>query len=469
MNDTKQKEIIMEKVLKYIKENEKNHLDQMFDCVRMETISALPEKEPEIRKCGEWLVKKLKSIGFDNASLKETGGFPAVYGEWLKAGKDKPTIMVYGHYDVQPVDPIDKWKTPPFEPTIKGDYVYGRGTCDDKTQLLTHVFAIESIMKTEGKLPVNIKFFLESEEEGGSGSTPKFVEEHKDLLACDAVSLSDTSWPSPELPTIIYALRGIAYFQVKVCGPNRDLHSGVYGGKVQNPLTAMARIIAKLHDDDGRIAIPGIYDDVLPLTDAERKEFAKVSEPDAALMKDLGVNALWGEKGYTATERNWARPALDVNGIWGGYMAEGSKTVIASEGGFKISMRLVANQKIERVRKLLSDYINKICPPGATAEVTFMHGGEPVMVPIDNPFIGCAKEAVEKAFGKRPVLVREGASVPITATFLSALKAPSIFMGFGLVDDDIHSPNEKFKLSHFYKGIVACAHFYESAASVKVK
>jgi acetylornithine deacetylase/succinyl-diaminopimelate desuccinylase-like protein len=266
---------------------------------------------------------------------------------------------------------------------------------------------------------------------------------------------------------MIYALRGIAYFQVKVTGPNRDLHSGMYGGKVQNTLNAMARIIAKLHDDEGRIAVPGIYDDVLPLSDVERKEFAKVADPEKELMKDLGVSALWGEKGYTATERNWARPALDVNGVWGGYMAEGSKTVIAAEGGFKVSMRLVANQKIGRVHKQLADYIQKICPPGCKAEVKLLHGGEPVMVPIDDPFIACAQKAVEKAFGKKPVLVREGASVPITATFLSALKAPSIMMGFGLHNDNIHSPNERFKLDHFYKGIEACAHFYREAASVK--
>lgn len=457
----------MENVLKYIKDNEKNHLEQMLDCVRMETISALPEKEPEIRRCGQWLVEKLKSIGMENASLKETGGFPAVYADWLHAGSDKPTIMVYGHYDVQPVDPVEKWSNPPFQPTIKDGWVYARGTSDDKTQLMTHVFALEAIMKAEGRLPVNIKVFFESEEEGGTGSTHKFVQDNHKLLACDAVSISDTAWHTPELPTIIYALRGIAYFEVKVRGPNRDLHSGVFGGKVQNPLTAMARIIAKLHDDDGRIAIPGIYDDVLALSDAEKKDFARVSEPDSVLMKDLGVSALFGEKGFTTTERNWARPALDVNGIWGGYMAEGSKTVIASEGGFKISMRLVANQKIERVRKQLSDYIAKICPPGATAEVTFMHGGEPVMVPIDNPFIKCAQDAVEKAFGKRPALVREGASIPITAAFLAELKAPSILMGFGLVEDNIHSPNEKFKLENFHKGIVACAHFYELAATAR--
>ena len=452
------------KVLEYIDKNKERHLKEMIECLKIPSVSADSSKEPEIRRCGQWCAEKLKSIGFENVELKETGGFPAVYGDWLHAGKDKPTIMVYGHYDVQPEEPLEKWETPPFEPTIKGDYIYARGTSDDKSQLLTHVFALESIMKTEGKLPVNVKVFLEGEEEGGAGGTAKFVETNTKLLACDAVVLSDTSWPSTDLPTMIYALRGIAYFQVDVKGPNRDLHSGMYGGRVQNTLNAMARMISMLHDDEGRIAIPGIYDDVLPLSDAEKKEFAKVAEKDEHVMKDLGVNGLWGEKGFTSTERNWARPALDVNGVWGGYAGEGGKTVIASEGGFKISMRLVANQSVEGVRRKVTDYIKKICPPGLTAEVKFLHGGDPVMVPIDNKFIACAKTAVKEAFGKEPVLVREGASVPITATFLKALKAPSIFMGFGLHDDNIHSPNEKFRLSHFYKGIKACASFFEEAA-----
>ena len=458
----------MDKVLEYIEKNRESHKEQMFECLRMETVSADPSKEPEIRKCGEWLVKKLDSIGLENASLKDTGGLPAVYADWLHAGKDKPTIMVYGHYDVQPVDPIDKWRTPPFEPTVKDGYIYGRGTCDDKCQMLAHVFGIEAIMKAEGKLPVNVKVFFESEEEGGTGGTERFVEEHTDLLACDAAVLSDTAWFSPDIPTMIYALRGIAYFQVDVTGPNRDLHSGQYGGKIQNTLNAMARMMAALHDEDGRIAIPGIYDDVKPMDDEERAEFAKVSEPDEKLMKDLGVDALYGEKGFTANERNWARPALDINGVWGGYMSEGSKTVISHDGGFKMSIRLVPDQSVERVHELVKDYIEKICPPGVKAEVRLLHGGNPVMVPRDNPFIKCAQDAMKRAFGKLPVLVREGASVPITATFGSALGAPSIMMGFGLLDDDIHSPNEKFKLDHFYKGIEASALFFEEAAGVKV-
>lgn len=455
----------MDNLLNVVESDSERHLKEMFECLRFETISALPEKEPEIRCCGEWLIKKFKSIGFENAGFKETGGFPAVYADWLHAGNDKPTIMIYGHYDVQPVDPIEKWTTPPFEPTIRDGRIYGRGTSDDKSQFLTHIFALESIMKTEGKLPVNVKFFLESEEEGGAGMTHKFVKDHKKLLECDAVALSDTAWMKDDIPTIVYALRGIAYFQVNIKGSSRDLHSGVYGGKVRNPLSAMAQIIAKLHDEDGRIAVPGIYDDVLPLTSDERKEFAKVALDDNYVKKEIGVTELFGEKGYTTTERNWGRPAFDVNGMWGGYQGEGGKTVIPSECGFKISLRLVANQSPDKVKKQVTDYIQKICPTGVTVDVQYLHGGAPVMVPIDNKYLNCAQNAVEKAFGKRPILVREGASVPITATFLDALKAPSIMLGFGLDSDNIHSPNESFKLDHFYKGIIASVYFFKSAAT----
>lgn len=457
----------MDKILAYIERNNQRYLEEMIECLKIESVSADSTKEKEVRRCGEWCVNKLKSIGFENADLLETGGMPAVYGEWLGAGRDRPMLMVYGHYDVQPPDPVEKWDSPPFVPTLKEGYIYGRGTSDDKSQLLTHIFALESFMKVHGKLPVNVKVFLEGEEEGGTGSTHKFVASHSKLLSCDAVVVSDTSWPTADQPTIIYALRGIVYFEVRLKGPVKDLHSGVYGGKVRNPLNAMAEIISKLHDENGRIAIPGIYDDVAELTPEEKKEFAKVAESDESIMKELEVDALWGEKGYTSTERNWGRPALDVNGMWGGYMAEGSKTVIPSECGFKVSIRLVANQKVKKVKKLFIDHIKKICPAGVTADVEFMNYGDPVMVPINNKFIGCAQNAVEKAFGKRPALVREGASVPITACFLDKLKAPSIMMGLGLNNDNIHSPNERFKLDHFYKGIKASAYFFNEAAECK--
>lgn len=458
------KEDFMKDVLSHIDANKQKNLDSLFECLRIESISAVAAKTPEVLRCGEWLVARLAKAGFENVALKDTGGHPAVYADWLHAGADKPTVLVYGHYDVQPVDPIEKWESPPFDPAIRDGYIYGRGTSDDKAQLLAHAYALEAFLKTKKSIPVNVKIFLEGEEEGGAGGTERFVRENTKLLSCDVVVLSDTAWPSHDLPTIIYSLRGIAYFQVHVRGPNRDLHSGVYGGKVQNPLNAMARIISMLHDENGRIAIPGIYEKVIPLTDEEKRSFASVGIDDRAIAKDIGIDAFWGEKGYTPTERNWARPALDVNGIWGGYMAEGSKTVIASDGGFKMSIRLVPDQTPEEVKELLTKYLKKICPPGAHVEVKMLHGGEPVMVKTDDPFMACAKDAVEKAFGKRPVLVREGASVPITATFKSALSATPIMMGLGLVEDNIHSPNERFRLDHFYNGIVACAHFYSNAA-----
>lgn len=451
----------MEQIVKYIRENERRYIDEMVALLKIESVSSDSGKKGEVRRCAEVLVKKLRDSGFENAKICETGGHPAVYADWLHA-KGKPTILVYGHYDVQPVDPIDKWTTPPFQPTIKGNSVYARGSSDDKGQLLTHFFAIEAFLKNGGKIPCNVKIFMEGEEEGGTGSTDKFVENNKDLLACDAVAISDTAWHEEKVPSICYALRGLAYFEVRVKGPGRDLHSGVYGGKIQNPLNAMAKIIAKIQDEEGVIKIPGFYDDVVKLTEAEKKEFASLGNPDPEMIKDLGIPKTWGEKGFTTLERNWARPSFDVHGIWGGFTGEGSKTVITTEGGFKFSTRLVANQDPKKIEKLVDKYIKEICPPGVTSDVRMLHGAYPVMVPIDNFFIKSAVAAFEKSFGKRPVLVREGASIPITATFLKVLKAPSILMGFGLPDDNIHSPNEKFNLDNYQKGILANAYMYDA-------
>lgn len=450
----------MENVVSYIKSNQKRYVDEMVELLKIESVSADSKKSAEVRRCGEVLVKRLKDAGFENAKLCETGGHPAVYADWLHA-KGKPTVLVYGHYDVQPVDPIEKWSTPPFTPTIKGNSIFARGSSDDKGQLLTHFFALEAFLKNGGKLPCNVKFFLEGEEEGGTGSTDKFVENNRDLLSCDTVVMSDTAWHEEKVPSLCYALRGLAYFDVLVKGPNRDLHSGVYGGKIQNPLNAMAKIIAKLQDENGVIQVPGFYDDVVQLSSSEKKEFASLGDPDPEMKKDLGIPATWGEKGYTTLERNWGRPSFDVHGIWGGFTGEGSKTVITSDGGFKFSTRLVANQDPKKIEKLVVDYVNKICPPGVTCDVKMLHGAYPVMVPIDNFYIKSAVGAFEKAFGKRPVLVREGASIPITATFLKALKAPSVLIGYGLPDDNIHSPNEKFNLENFQKGILTNAYMYD--------
>lgn len=456
----------MDKVLATVKQNEKRYESDMIEWLKIESVSGDPGRKGETRKAAEWLAKRLTGMKIENVKIMETGLHPVVYGDWLHA-KGAPTLLVYGHYDVQPVDPVEKWHYPPFGGTIKDGFIYGRGTADDKGQLLTHVFALEAIMKETGALPVNVKFFIEGEEECGSMHTAPFVAEHKDLLACDAVAISDSSWHTDTLPTILYALRGMLYCQVNVKGPGRDLHSGVYGGKVMNPLNAIGKIIARLQNDDGVIQIPGYYDEVAKLSDAERKEFAGLGNEDEHIKKDLGINALWGEKGFTTSERNWARPSMDVNGVWGGYSGPGPKTVIASEGGFKVSSRLVANMDPDRAAERFTKYIKEITPPGVTAEVQILQKAPPVMVPIDNPFIRAAVAAFETGFGKRPVMVREGASIPIAATFQSELKAAPIFIGYGLPSDNIHSPDERFKLENFHKGIATCVHLYEQFAKVQ--
>lgn len=457
----------MEKVINYTKENAKRYETELIDWLKIESVSANPEKKAETRNAAEWAATKLKGMGIENVKLMETGLHPVVYGDWLHA-KGAPTILVYGHYDVQPADPLEKWASPPFNPTIKDGYIYARGTADDKGQLLTHVFAIEALMKNEGKLPVNVKFFIEGEEECGSMHTSPFVIDHKDMLACNAVAISDTNWIDDHTLTMVYAMRGMCYMQINVKGPSRDLHSGMYGGMVQNPLNAIAKLIAKLQNEDGVIQIPGYYDDVAKLSDAERKEFASLGNHDEDLKRDLKLKGLWGEKGFTTFERNWARPSCDVHGIWGGYSGPGQKTVIASEGGFKVSSRLVANMKPEKVFQQFKDFFEKNCPPGVTVDVQLLQKAPAVMVPIDNPYIRAAQAALESGFGRKPIMVREGASIPITATFQSELKAVPLLVGFGLPSDSIHSPNERLKLENFHKGIVTNVQLLKNLAGIKV-
>jgi acetylornithine deacetylase/succinyl-diaminopimelate desuccinylase-like protein len=449
----------MERVIQHINENRQAYLDETMELLRIPSISADSTKNGETRRAGEWLARRLAAAGIENVRLVETGGHPVVYGDWLHA-QGKPTVLIYGHYDVQPVDPLDLWTTPPFEPVLRDGNICGRGTSDDKAQLITHVFALEALLKHTGKLPVNVKFFIEGEEEAGSAHTAPFVEQNCDLLACDAVAISDTAWHAADLPTIVYALRGLCYMEFIVKGPCKDVHSGVLGGKIQNPLNAMARIISELQGKNGVIKVPHYYDDVVPLSEQEKAEFAAVGNPDKAIKKELGIRKLWGEKGYTTLERNWGRPSMDVNGIWGGFSGEGAKTVIPAFGGFKVSSRLVANQTSKRAAELIDAHVRKVAPPGVTIETKFHHGGEPVLVPIDNFFIKQTVEAFAQVFGKKPVLVREGASIPITATFVKALKAAPVLVGYGLPDDNIHSPNEKMSLDNFYKGILTNAYMY---------
>lgn len=456
----------MDKALAYAAQHRDRFLADLIELLKIQSVSADPDRADEVRRAAQWTADFLARIGMEHAAVIETGGHPAVYADWLHA-PGKPTILIYGHHDVQPEDPVEKWTTPPFDPVVSDGYIRGRGTSDDKGQFMTHLCALEALLATHGTLPCNIKVFIEGEEEGGKGMTHDFVRGHADLLTCDAVAVSDTSWMSPTRPSIVYALRGICYLEVKVRGPNRDLHSGMYGGMVQNPLNALGKLIASFQDAEGRIQVEGLFDDVLALTPAERAEFASVQEPEDAVAADLGVPSLWGETGFTAVERNWGRPSFDVHGLWGGFTGAGSKTVIASEGGFKISFRLVPNQDPAKVAKLVDAHVQKHCPPGVVAETTYLHGGTPVMVPADSAFIQAAAQAFEGAFGVRPALVREGASIPITAVFQEALHAPAILVGYGLNSDDIHSPDEKFKVAHFFGGIDCNVRLYEAFAQVR--
>lgn len=456
---------MVERVLERVETEESQALSELFEWLRIESVSADPAREGEVRRAGEWAASFLREAGLEHVGLMETGGHPAVYGDWLHA-PGRPTLLIYGHYDVQPEDPLEKWTVKPFDPMVRDGYIWGRGTSDDKAQVMTHLVAIRAWLRTHGRLPCNIKVFIEGEEEGGKGGTHDFVRHHRDLLACDAVLISDTAWERPDQPTVVYALRGIAYFQADVQGPSRDLHSGVYGGMVSNPLNAIGRLIAAIQDAQGRIQVPGFYDDVLPLTPEEREEFALVSQPDTVLMKEVGVSGLFGEEGYTSRERNWGRPSFDVHGVWGGFAGAGSKTVLPAEGGFKFSFRLVPNQDPERVARAVQDWLPTVAPPGVQVKVSYLHGGRPVMVRRDDPFLQASLDAMEAAFGKRPVLVREGASIPITAVFQEALGAPALLVGYGLNSDNIHSPDEKFLLDHFRKGIRCGVGLYARLAEV---
>ncbi len=430
-----------------------SHLEQLKDFLRIPSISTDPEYAVEVRRAGEFVLGHLKAAGLAT-ELIETAGYPLVYGEWLGA-PGKPTILFYGHYDVQPVDPVDLWRHPPFEPTVEGDKLVARGATDDKGQSFAHVKGVVATLAQRGTLPVNVKFLIEGEEESGGEAIDKYVrQDGGKRLACDCVMVSDSSMFAPGQPSLIYGLKGLAYMELKVTGPNRDLHSGTFGGAVTNPLNALGEIIARLRDSrTGRILIPGFYDDVRPLADWERKEFAQLPFEEEAYRSGLGVPQLCGEEGYTTRERTWARPTLDVNGIFGGYQGRGAKTVLPSWGGAKVSMRLVPDQRPDKVARMFTDYVQQVAPPGVVVEVTNLHGAEPVAVEATGPLVEAAMSAMADVWGPRPVRIREGGSIPIVATFSQVLAKPVLLLGFGLTDDGLHSPNEKFNLSNYYNGI----------------
>lgn len=449
----------------YQQQHKERFLEELLGLLRIPSVSARSEHKPDMIKCAEEVKQYLLKAGLDTAQLYETPGHPVVYGEKI-FDATKPTVLVYGHYDVQPPDPLELWHSAPFEPDIRDGKIFARGACDDKGQFFMHVKALETLIQTNS-LPVNIKFIIEGEEEIGSKNLENFLEAHKKLLQADVVLISDTSMLSMENPSIDTGVRGLTYIEVEVTGPNRDLHSGVYGGAVANPITILAQMIASLHDENNHITIPGFYNDVVIATPEERAAMAKAPFDEAEYKADLGITELWGEKGYTTNERTGIRPTLEVNGIWGGYTGEGAKTVLPSKAFAKISCRLVPNQKSPAMEKLLIDHLLSIAPPTVTIKATPHHGGDPYLTPIDSIEYQAAARAIETSFGKTPIPVRGGGSIPITALFESVLNCKTVFLGFGLDSDNLHSPNEKFDLFIFYKGIETIPYFHQYYAEMK--
>ncbi|QES87662.1 dipeptidase [Rhizosphaericola mali] len=456
----------MEAWKKFQEENQERFLEELKALLRIPSISSSTPNKPDMLNAADLVKKYLLDAGVDNAEIFPTAGHPVVYGEKI-VDVNKPTVLVYGHYDVQPVDPIELWHTDPFEPTVKEDgNIYGRGTADDKGQFFMHVKAFEILSKTDS-IPLNVKFIFEGEEEIGSPHLKPFLQEHKDLLKADVVLVSDTSMQSLENPSIDAGVRGLAYLQVEITGPNRDLHSGVYGGAVANPINILAKLIAGMHDENNHITIPGFYDDVDELSAEERKAINKADFDQAEYTKDLGVGDIYGEKGYTTVERTGIRPTMDVNGIWGGFMGEGAKTVLPSKAFAKISFRLVPHQSNEKITEMVVAYLKEKAPASVEIKVTPDHGGDPYVTPIDSVEYLAAQKAIEATFGKRPIPIRGGGSIPITALFESVLGCSTVLLGFGLDSDNLHSPNEKYGLKNFYKGIETIPYFHKYYAELK--
>ena len=443
----------------YISNNQDRFLEELLALLRIPSISANSDHKQDMQTCAEAVKDSLLASGADKAVIYETPGHPIVYGEKI-TDPAWPTVLVYGHYDVQPADPLELWHSAPFEPSIRDGKIFARGACDDKGQFYMHVKALEVMVKNN-LLKTNIKFCIEGEEEIGSPNLAKFVESNKELLKCDVILISDTAMISMDTPSIDTGVRGLSYIEVEVTGPNRDLHSGVYGGAVANPATVLAKMIASCHDEHNHITIPGFYNDVLEASSAERALLGNAPFDEKAYTEDLGIKAVYGEKGYSTNERTGIRPTLEVNGIWGGYTGEGSKTVLPSKATAKISARLVPNQSSAKITAILLDYFKSIAPAGVTVKATEHHGGEPYLTPIDSKAYQAAAKAIEKSFGKIPVPVRGGGSIPICSLFEKELGVKIVFMGFGLDSDNLHSPNEKYDLVNFYKGIETIPYFHE--------
>ncbi|MBE0662146.1 MAG: dipeptidase [Bacteroidales bacterium] len=449
----------MEKVQSYIQSNKERFLEELFALIRIPSVSSIADHKPDMHKAAEYWKQTILKAGADKAEIFQTPGNPVVYGEKIIDPK-LPTVLVYAHYDVMPVDPIEKWITPPFEPQVRDGKIYARGADDDKGQGFIHAKAFEAMVKTDS-LPCNVKFMIEGEEEIGSPNLGKFCEEHKEMLASDIILVSDTSMIAKDIPSITSGLRGLSYVEVEVTGPGHDLHSGLFGGAVANPANILAKMIASLHDENNHITIPGFYDDVEDVSLEERAEMGKAPFNLENYKQALKLKEIWGEDGYTSNERTGIRPTLDVNGIWSGYTGEGAKTVLPSKAYAKISMRLVPHQNHLKITELFSKHFKAIAPPYVTVEVKALHGGQGYVSPTNTPAYKAASKAYETTFGKKPVPVRSGGSIPIISTFEQVLGKKSILMGFGLESDAIHSPNENYPVEMFYKGIETIPYFYK--------
>ncbi|WP_425614718.1 dipeptidase [Anatilimnocola sp. NA78] len=457
----------MDDVLKFLDADREQCERDLCELLAIPSVAADSKYHPDVRRAADWVAGQFQSFGLKTEQI-ETIGQPLIYAE-SPAVAGAPTVLVYGHYDVQPADPLNEWISPPFEPTIRNGNVYARGATDDKGQMLTHVLSTRGWLKSRGELPVQIKFLIEGEEEVGSKGLYDYLKQPgaSEKLKADIVVISDTSQFAPGQPAITYGLRGIAYFEVRLSGPKQDLHSGTFGGAVTNPLNALNSVLHSLRDTDGRVQVPGFYDDVLPLSPREREQFAALPFTDAAFRDQLGVKGLFGEKDYTTLERRWARPTYDVHGLWGGYQGEGGKTVLPAKAGAKFSFRLVPNQDPQKIAASLEKFLHDRLPPGITMELIYMSGAPGCVVPLDSPYVAAAEKAIEGGFGRRPVFIREGGSIPIVTNFKQQLGIDTLLLGWGLDDDNTHSPNEKFCLADFHRGIRASARLWQELSKIK--
>ncbi len=451
---------------RYSRDNGERFRQELHDFLRIPSVSTEPAHDADMQRAAEWLANHMRDLGLEKARVMPTAGHPVVYGEWLGAGSDKPTVLVYGHYDVVPADMEDGWETPPFEPVEKDGNIYARGATDDKGQLFIHVKALESYLQTASEAPVNVKFLIEGEEESGSSNLMPFIHEHLDLLRADVCLISDTSMRTIEEPAILHSLRGLTYLEVEVQGPAHDLHSGLWGGAVHNPALALVEILGKLYNEDHTVAVPGFYDDVVPLTAEERAMIAQNDLSEEQFKRSTGVPAVWGDANYTVSERISARPILDINGMWSGWSGPGSKTIVPAKAGAKLSSRLVGNQDPHKIYEQIKDFIQSVAPPTVQVDVSLSNVCKPALFPFDGPSMEAASRAYEKAWGAKPIFTRGGGSIPVVAEIADLMDIPVVMMGYGLDDDGLHSPNEHLSIEMFHRGVETAVVYLEELSKL---